>query len=113
MTAQVKGKVVAFKKRLRNRQLTIRYEPYPTVVVKPNKSKQRKPLGDLEDGEILDEEEGRTNKVGEANSSNHKCMQQAQLVTNMRQLTPINELCPSYCKNGIDIQVRTISSPGS
>lgn len=108
MTAQVvRGKAVIFKKRPKNRQPTIRYEPYPTVVVKPNKSKQQKPLdGDLEDGEIPDKKEGHTNNVGKANRSNDQGVQREQLVTNMRQLTSINELCHSYCRNGIDIQVR-------
>ncbi|KAK5073864.1 hypothetical protein LTR64_006995 [Lithohypha guttulata] len=106
MTAQVvKGKAVIFKKRSKNRQPTIRYEPYPTVVVEPNKSKQQKPLdGDLEDGEIPDKKEGHTNNVGKANRSNDQGVQREQLVTNMRQLTSINELCHSYCRNGIDIQ---------
>lgn len=81
---------------------SIRYEPYPTIVVKPTKTKKAEPTPteDLEEGEIVEEEED-TDHNGHTNQNRFSRTQLETLTKQIRQIPTINELCPIFCTTGI------------
>ena len=95
-------------KAIKKPQSTIRYEPYPTIVVDRNRLRdsnkvktQPSPDEELEEGEIL-ENEGEVKQVVQTNTNrlSSKSIERQDFVQHVRQLTPINELCPTFCATG-------------
>lgn len=85
-------------KHRRKQTPTIRYEPYPTIVVKPKKirKKQSQPSDDREEGEIT-EQKGDFEGLGNTDTGPPQ-IQQSDIQVN--QITAVNELCPNFCTTG-------------
>lgn len=89
---------------------TIRYEPYPTIVVKPKKikKKQLQPPDDVEEGEITEVKE-ESNNLGTIDPITTHNVQGAFPVN---QITAINELCSRFCTTGTR-RTRTLNPTAS